>query len=536
MKLYKALHITVLLLATLLWACSVEPDNLEPDLLIEDVYGVTRTEASVKFHVQKHGPVDLKYMILYYGEPGEVVAGLPVSDLAGSYHSMTLEDLRAGTTYECYVEGGTTTATIRSEKIHFTTVPNDIPSVSAPYTLSTGPIGMIVAFDIIDDGGEQMQAAGCQVTDHSTGLTMSFAVPENELTVGSHRFNITGLTTDTRYTITSFASNSIGLTQSQPLDITTINSIVLTDAGTLPLLFEKGSLVEFERLTIAGKMNGDDFRFIRNLVSDDGSTVTELDLTGVDIVSGGDSYDGQRYTEDNVITTGLFSNCLGLKEILLPASATRLDRDALAACTSLKELLIPAGIRTLLPSAGCCALESITVSSANTAYASADGVLFNNAISNILWFPLGKKGYYQLPATVTTIGENAFYGTSITGLVIPESVAKISRGAFAGSALETVTFPNNLTNIPEAIFQNCSSLTTVYLGSHTELIANYAFDGTALKDLFLSATVPPYTMPEAFYNRAFSLFTDCTLYVPQGCKTKYRNHKQWGQFNNIVEF
>ncbi len=208
-------------------------------------------------------------------------------------------------------------------------------------------------------------------------------------------------------------------------------------------------------------MNGDDFRFLRLMLGaplavgaqSPISTIPEVDLSGVNIISGGGSFDGQRYLQDNVISTGLFADCKALKTIVLPASAISLERDALARCNALTSLTVPAAVQKLLPSAGCSSLESIDVSPANTAYASLDGVLFNSDVTEILWFPLGKTGEYVLPATVSVIGENAFYGTSITSLNIPPSVVKISRGAFAGSSLVDIILPDNLTNISEAMFR-----------------------------------------------------------------------------------
>ena len=45
-------RISILLLVSFRAACSVEPDNLEPDMDILDVYDITRTRATVSFRVQ----------------------------------------------------------------------------------------------------------------------------------------------------------------------------------------------------------------------------------------------------------------------------------------------------------------------------------------------------------------------------------------------------------------------------------------------------------------------------------------------------
>lgn len=536
-------RISILLLVSFLAACSVEPDNLEPDMDILDVYDITRTRATVSFRVQKYGSAKLSYLSLYYGEPGKTMESLPLTDLDRELYVLDIVGLSAGRTYECYVLGGTASATITSRKVQFSTLPNVVPTVSHASALSTGPMGVIVEFEILEDGGEQILAAGCDVTDHSAATTTRVELNRESLAVGKHRLNIVGLSVNTSYSITSFAANSIGEVNGEPLEITTTNSIVLKSPGSLASLFDINKPFGLEKISIAGDMNGDDFRFLRLMLGaplavgaqSPISTIPEVDLAGVNIISGGGSFDGQRYLQDNVISTGLFADCKALKTIVLPASAISLERDAIARCNALTSLTVPAAVQKLLPSAGCRSLESIDVSPANTAYASLDGVLFNSDVTEILWFPLGKTGEYVLPATVSVIGENAFYGTSITSLNIPPSVVKISRGAFAGSSLVDIILPDNLTNISEAMFQNCNSLTTVHLGRGTEFIGNYAFDGTGLKDLYLSASIPPYTNSEAFYNRAFSLFKECTLHVPASSKAIYRNHRQWGLFDNIVE-
>ena len=531
-------------ISVLLAGCSgsIEPDNLEPVLEMLPAHDITRTEAVVSARIHKRGNGQLTYARFRYGETEDTQLQMALEDPTADVASVCLRNLKPGTSYFCSLEAGTATASLKSSTITFTTQPNEAPTISAPIPLSTGPLGIIVEFEIVSDGGEPVSEAGCELTQVNTGTSTRIYLPSKNISVGPHRLNIGNLQLMTAYSITPFASNSIGETKGRPLEYTTSNSIVLSEAGTLADVFDGSSKVDITHLTVSGPVNGSDFRFLRNLLGAPGdeskieSTVSELNLTDAHIVESGDSYDGYRFTETDKVSTGLFADCAALREIFLPATATVLARDAFARCTSLESLTISASVASVIPSEGCTSLKSIVVSAANISFAAVEGVLYNRDVTGIVWFPLGKTGHYTLPPTVTSIGENAFYGTSITSLEIPPSVTSISRGAFAGSALLEISFPDNIANIAEALFQNCKTLATVRLGKGTLYIGNYAFDGTAVTDIYVGATTPPFVAEQAFVNRNSTICETCTLHVPAGCKQIYRLHRKWGLFDKIEEF
>ena len=73
-----------------------------------------------------------------------------------------------------------------------------------------------------------------------------------------------------------------------------------------------------------------------------------------------------------------------------------------------------------------------------------------------------RVGKIVIPTSVSTIGEGAFAGATITSLNIPNSVR--SAGYYICEEcrqLKTVTFGNGLTTIPYRMFYNCVSLTSV---------------------------------------------------------------------------
>jgi BspA type Leucine rich repeat region (6 copies) len=86
----------------------------------------------------------------------------------------------------------------------------------------------------------------------------------------------------------------------------------------------------------------------------------------------------------------------------------------------------------------------------------------------------GVGGDVTIPAvidglTVTSIGEGAFGGTSLTSVTIPDGVTDIEDGAFAKCfALTMVTIGNGVTNIGGEAFYGCSAGCCLYLRQRSQ--------------------------------------------------------------------
>jgi hypothetical protein len=129
----------------------------------------------------------------------------------------------------------------------------------------------------------------------------------------------------------------------------------------------------------------------------------------------------------------------------------------------------------------------------NPAYSSLDGVLFNKSQTELIQCPGGKTGTYNIPNSVTSIGEWAFSGcTSLTSVTIGNGVTSIRWWAFGGcTSLTSVTIPDSVTIIWDNAFSGCSSLTSVTIPDSVTSIGTYALSGcTSLKGVYFEGRPP----------------------------------------------
>ncbi len=141
---------------------------------------------------------------------------------------------------------------------------------------------------------------------------------------------------------------------------------------------------------------------------------------------------------------------------------------------------IPNSVTYIYASAfDCCSdLESISVSTNNSAYASKGGVLFSkDGTCLVRCPPKCKSGTYSIPDSVTIIGYYAFaYCNGLTNVIIPDSVTNIEDSAFSGcDALTNMTIPDSVTSIGKWAFEFCYGLENVMIGSSVASIGSKVF-------------------------------------------------------------
>lgn len=530
-------------------ACSSEkPTHLEPHLTTLPASDITRGEAILHGSVSLEGETTMPVLSFRYGETEEMaLTSNPISLSENSYPAaevkLCMTGLKAGTTYYYMLQGNNGRITLSSNPMNFTTLSNDKPSLTAPQVLSYGPCSIIVGFDITSNGGEGITETGCYYAkEGGSDDTQQKTKVENYLgAIGTQQVRLNDLQFNTTYRIWTYAKNRVGETTSEAITFKTTDAVKLQEAGKLGALMGN-HLYEYTQLSIVGDLNGDDLVCLRTMTGRDvnneatAGKLADINMADAHIVAGGSDFGPYyRHTENQVVGQGLFAQCNQLRHIILPSDVIRIEKDVFADCTSLKEIEIPASVNQIIPSSGCTALENIHVSKANTQYSSVDGVLFNKAETEILWFPMGKQGDYTLPSTLAGIGDYAFKGCNITRFIFPEGFTEIGQGALMNSKVEEVTLPAQLKLIPTGTFQGCTRLKVVRLGQKTELISDYVFDGCPLTDLYIDATYPPVCNANAFSTKGTDFLSTCVLHVPAGKKKLYQYNKSWGKFKHITE-
>ena len=194
------------------------------------------------------------------------------------------------------------------------------------------------------------------------------------------------------------------------------------------------------------------------------SSTGELTISGIGNMDNYNYYDSNNPFYDNYV----------IKTITISSGVTSIGDFAFNGCTNLTNVTIPDSVTSIGDRAfeRCTRLKSINVDTNNKNYLSIDGILFNKDKTRLIEYPQASAiTEYNIPNSVTSIGDDTFYGcTSLTSVTIPDSVTSIGYSAFRGcTSLTSVIIPNSVTSIGDSAFCGCTSLKDVYyLGKRAE--------------------------------------------------------------------
>jgi hypothetical protein len=131
----------------------------------------------------------------------------------------------------------------------------------------------------------------------------------------------------------------------------------------------------------------------------------------------------------------------------IPNGVTSIGEQAFYNCTGLTSVTLPDSVTTI----------------GNGAFQSCTGLTYVTT---------------TIGSSVTTIGNGAFQGcTSLANIIIPNGVTSIGDNAFSGSGLTGITIPNSVTSIGDWAFYGCTSLASITITDSVTSIGEHAFNG-----------------------------------------------------------
>lgn len=552
--------LTAVLCVLDLASCSSDkPDNFEPQLQTLEAIDITRNEATMVGQCHTTGSTETPQLWFCYGDDpsmSQKTAVLTPADNNGGKPDGTvvyrLSQLTPSTTYYYKLQGGSGNVVLSGEQLSFTTQPNAKPTTGKLTVLGISPLSAIVSYSISETGGDPITESGCYLsrqdggtmgdatTSTGSGKTIKLVQTGDADDNGMFRLSIGGLQPEVAYSIRPFAANKNGEDVGEAVSFVTTSTSIINDARQLTELVGDDKY-RFTTLSIAGFLNGDDLRTLRDMAGCDNEgkatagQLSDIDLSGAQIAEGGKAYAEGHFTQTNVVGKAMLASCEKLRRIVLPLQTTKIEADAFRNCSSLHTIEVPTLVESIETSAGCTALTEINVQAGNSHYSSKDGVLLSGDGKNILWFPMGKEGEYTLPSTVTTVGDYAFRNCRIETFHFADGLTSIGKYAFYNSSVKEVSLPSTVKQIPTGLFQKCANLTTVHLGKNTEMLGDYVFDGCPITNLYISAPTPPYCSNNTFASSGNNIFSTCRVHVPKNRRIYYRGDVIWAQFKRIVE-
>ncbi len=175
-----------------------------------------------------------------------------------------------------------------------------------------------------------------------------------------------------------------------------------------------------------------------------------------------------------------FAGCTELSEVVFPESLNFIGGYVFNGCSALTQVVLPASVEYIGQSFvdDCSALQKILVAEDNEYFCNdAEGVLFNKDMTELICYPNGRGGHYDIPEGVITIGYAAFIDCrDITSVSMPETVEAIQYNAFFGAYnLTEIKLPESLKEIGGNVF-TMTAIKDIVIPAGVEYIGAYALD------------------------------------------------------------
>ena len=178
-------------------------------------------------------------------------------------------------------------------------------------------------------------------------------------------------------------------------------------------------------------------------------------------------------------------------QITLPDTLISIGDNAFYACSSLTSIHIPASVESIgiAPFAYSPVID-ITVENDNVQYKAENGAIYSKDGKTLITCPAMSE--FEIPNTVTTIGDYAFYGNNnLFDITIPDTVTSIGNFAFDRAAnLSVVRIPDSVTSLGAYAFSR-TNLDCIYFMGNAPVFGG-EINSTQYDNVFYNCTTTAY--------------------------------------------
>lgn len=177
------------------------------------------------------------------------------------------------------------------------------------------------------------------------------------------------------------------------------------------------------------------------------------------------------------ISRSAFSHCYNLTNVNLSNGIREIGNAAFEWCTKLTKIVLPASVVNIgsNPFAHCSNLYSISVSSENKYYTSVNGALFTYDMTEVIAYPSGCVGNYEMPNSVKKICPAAFEGcTGLQSISMNNGINSIGVDAFCDAInIKKIMIPETIEYIGVGAFSGCTSLKEIIVTPENKNFISY---------------------------------------------------------------